>query len=118
MTISKRKNKKDSLKSLEGDFIPEKSADEIVDDLKKSRAFTREYDPVFVAKILDGVKAKEDGAKGLRVDVENMWEKKPEIKSDKLLAHVLKSIEIGIKQYENGQTISFEEFKERHFHKK
>ncbi|HEY8782198.1 MAG TPA: hypothetical protein VIM16_11310 [Mucilaginibacter sp.] len=32
--------------------------------------------------------------------------------------HVLNSIETSLKQYENGQTISFEEFKERHFSKK
>jgi hypothetical protein len=32
--------------------------------------------------------------------------------------HVLKSIEKGIKQYENGQTISLQEFKEKHFSKK
>ncbi len=76
------------------------------------------YDPVFVAKILEGEKAKNTGEKGLSLDVENMWETKPEIKSDKLPAHILKSIEIGIKQYENGQAISFKEFKKRHFSKK
>jgi hypothetical protein len=32
---SKKSNKKSSLKALTGDFIPEKSADEIIDDLKK-----------------------------------------------------------------------------------
>jgi hypothetical protein len=32
--------------------------------------------------------------------------------------HVLKIAEESIKQYENGQTISFDEFKERHFSKK
>jgi len=31
--------------------------------------------------------------------------------------HVLKSIEKGMKQIEDGQTISLEEFKERHFFK-
>lgn len=41
-----------------------------------------------------------------------------EPQSTKLPAHVLKSIEKGIKQYENGQTISYEEFKEKHFTKK
>ena len=76
------------------------------------------YDPVFVAKVLKGVKAKENGEKGLRVDVDNMWETKPKIKADKLRAHVLKSIEISLKQIEDGQTISFEEFKERCFKKK
>lgn len=113
-----RKNKKDSLKSLDGDFIPEKSADEVIDDLKKLRTFTREYDPVFVAKILEGEKARKEGKKGLRVDVENLWEAKPEITPEKLPAHVLKSVEIGLKQIEDGQTISLEEFKERHFSKK
>jgi hypothetical protein len=32
--------------------------------------------------------------------------------------HALKSIEKGINQYESGQTISFDEFKERHFSKR
>ena len=36
----------------------------------------------------------------------------------KLPAHVLKSIEKGLEQYKNGESISFEEFKERHFKKK
>ncbi len=31
------------------------------------------YDPVFVAKILEGEKAKNEGEKGLRIDVENLW---------------------------------------------
>ncbi|MBS1524974.1 MAG: hypothetical protein JST19_04960 [Bacteroidetes bacterium] len=31
--------------------------------------------------------------------------------------HVLKNIEEGIKQYESGQSISFDEFRERHFTK-
>jgi hypothetical protein len=38
---SGKKNKKSSLKSLTGDFISEKSADEIIDDLKKARKFSR-----------------------------------------------------------------------------
>ena len=38
---SGKKNKTSSLKSLAGDFIPEKTADEIVDDLKQARNFTR-----------------------------------------------------------------------------
>ena len=41
-----------------------------------------------------------------------------EPQSNTLPPHVLKSIEIGMKEYENGQTISFEEFKKRHFSKK
>jgi len=41
-----------------------------------------------------------------------------ESQSNKLPAHVLKDVEIGMKQYENGQGISFEEFKEKHFSKK
>jgi hypothetical protein len=41
-----------------------------------------------------------------------------EPQSTKLPAHVLKDIEIGIKQYESGQGISFTEFKEKHFSKK
>jgi hypothetical protein len=32
------------------------------------------YDPVFVAKVLAGVKAREEGEQGIRVDVENLWE--------------------------------------------
>jgi hypothetical protein len=31
------------------------------------------YDPVFVAEVLAGVKARKEGKKGLRVDVENLW---------------------------------------------
>ncbi len=31
------------------------------------------YDPSFVAEVLKGEKAKKDGKKGLRVDVENLW---------------------------------------------
>lgn len=37
---------------------------------------------------------------------------------EKLPAHVIASIEKGLKQAENGQTISYEEFKEKHFSKK
>lgn len=35
-----------------------------------------------------------------------------------LPAHITKSIEKSIKQFENGQTISLQEFKEKHFSKK
>jgi hypothetical protein len=31
------------------------------------------YDPAFVAKVLAGEKEKNEGKKGLRVDVENLW---------------------------------------------
>lgn len=31
------------------------------------------YDPAFVTEILKGEKAKNDGKKGLRVDVGNLW---------------------------------------------
>jgi len=41
---SGNKNKKNSLKALTGDFIPEKSADEIIADLKNARNFTRNTD--------------------------------------------------------------------------
>jgi hypothetical protein len=34
---------------------------------------------------------------------------------EKLPPHVLEGIEISIKQYESGQCISLEEFKEKHF---
>ncbi|MDB5088257.1 MAG: hypothetical protein JWR09_2251 [Mucilaginibacter sp.] len=37
---------------------------------KKERDF---YDPEFVTKVLAGVKAKENGEKGLRIDVDNLW---------------------------------------------
>jgi len=40
-----------------------------------------------------------------------------EPQSASLPPHVLENIEESIKQYESGQTISFEEFKERHFTK-
>jgi len=36
-----RKKELSLIKSLAGDFIPEKTADEIIDDLKKARNFTR-----------------------------------------------------------------------------
>jgi len=38
---SSKKNKAVSIKALEGDFIQEKSADEIISDLKQARTFTR-----------------------------------------------------------------------------
>jgi len=38
---SGKKNEGNSLKSLSGDFIEEKSAEEIIDDLKKARKFNR-----------------------------------------------------------------------------
>jgi hypothetical protein len=41
-----------------------------------------------------------------------------ESKSDKFPLHVLEGIERGIAQAKNGQTISFEEFKEKNFTKK
>jgi len=41
-----------------------------------------------------------------------------EPQSNVLPAHVSKSIERSIKQYEDGQTISLQEFKEKHFSKK
>jgi len=41
-----------------------------------------------------------------------------EPQSKTLPLHILKSIGIGMKQIENGQVISLEEFKERHFSKK
>jgi hypothetical protein len=31
------------------------------------------YDPMFVAEVLKGEKAKKEGKKGLRADVENLW---------------------------------------------
>ncbi|MDP9048543.1 MAG: hypothetical protein M3N14_10425 [Bacteroidota bacterium] len=40
----------------------------------------------------------------------------PQVNS--LPPHILKSIEKGIKQYENGEIISLERFKEKHFSKK
>ena len=41
-----------------------------------------------------------------------------EPQSNTLPPHVLKCIERGMKQIENGQAISLEEFKERHFSKR
>jgi len=41
-----------------------------------------------------------------------------EPQSNTLPPHVLKIAKESIKQHENGQAISFEEFKERHFSKK
>ena len=41
-----------------------------------------------------------------------------EPQSKPLPQHVLKSIDRGLKQIENGQGISIEEFKDRHFSKK
>lgn len=38
---SENKQKTNSLKTLTGDFIEEKNADEIIDELKKARSFTR-----------------------------------------------------------------------------
>jgi len=31
------------------------------------------YDPVFVAKVLAGERAKNEGEEGLKVDVDNLW---------------------------------------------
>lgn len=42
---SGKKNKKNSLKFLAEDFIPEKSAEEIIDELKNARHFTRKIEP-------------------------------------------------------------------------
>jgi hypothetical protein len=41
-----------------------------------------------------------------------------EPQSATLPLHISQSIEKSIKQYENGQTISLQEFKEKHFSKK
>ena len=41
---SGKKTKASSLKSLSGDFIPEKSADEIINDLKQARNFKRDIE--------------------------------------------------------------------------
>jgi len=41
---SGKKTKTNSLKLLAGDFIPEKSAEEIIDDLKNARNFKREVE--------------------------------------------------------------------------
>lgn len=45
------------MKALKIDFKSEKSP----------------YDPEFVKKILHGVKAKQTGKKGVRIDVDNLW---------------------------------------------
>lgn len=45
-------------------------------------------------------------------------ERKPESQSSILPPHILKIAKESIKQYENGQTISLDEFKEKHFSKK
>lgn len=34
---------------------------------------TSPYDPEFVAEVLAGVKARKEGKKGVRVDVDNLW---------------------------------------------
>jgi hypothetical protein len=52
------------------------------------------------------------------VEKENLDKAKDISKSNLLPPHVLKVAEESIKLYENGQTISFEEFKQRHFSKK
>ena len=39
---SDKKQKNKALKSIFGDFIPEKSAEIIIEDLKKARSFTRD----------------------------------------------------------------------------
>jgi len=41
-----------------------------------------------------------------------------ESQSETLPAHVLDSIEKGIKQFESGRSISLQRFKEKHFSKK
>jgi hypothetical protein len=41
-----------------------------------------------------------------------------EPQSKTLPPHVLQSIDKGLEEYKNGQTISFDEFKKRHFSKK
>lgn len=74
MTKAHKKNIKDSLESLKGDFIAEKSADAIIDDLKKARNFKNKYDARFVTKVLEGEKARKEGEVGLRLDLENLWE--------------------------------------------
>ena len=49
---------------------------------------------------------------------ERSGEKQTKSQSNTLPPHILKIAEESVKQYENGQTISFKEFKERHFSKK
>lgn len=58
--------------------------------------------------------------KAIEIEQINMNESRPGKRSGKaqsnvLPAHVLKSIEKGTNQYLSGQTISLDEFKERHF---
>ncbi|MDR6783348.1 hypothetical protein ABIE26_000164 [Pedobacter africanus] len=45
------------MKALKIDFKSEKSP----------------YDPEFVAKVLPGIKAREAGEKGVRVDIDDLW---------------------------------------------
>ena len=40
---------------------------------KYVKAKNSPYDPVFVTEVLKGEQAKNEGKKGLRVDVENLW---------------------------------------------
>ncbi|MFI5137581.1 MAG: hypothetical protein ACHQIM_07120 [Sphingobacteriales bacterium] len=49
---------------------------------------------------------------------EKLGEEQIKPQADVLPPHVFKSIEIGMKQIENGQIISLEKFKEKHFSKK
>jgi hypothetical protein len=49
---------------------------------------------------------------------EKLGEEQIKPQTNPLPPHVLKIAEESIKQYENGEAISFEEFKERHFSKK
>lgn len=52
------------------------------------------------------------------MDADNSGQKNnPDTQSNTLPPHVLKSIEISLKQFENGEGISLEEFKKRHFSK-
>jgi hypothetical protein len=39
-----------------------------------SKKEKKSYDPAFVAKVLAGEKAREEGEKGLRIDLKNLWE--------------------------------------------
>jgi hypothetical protein len=49
---------------------------------------------------------------------ENINKAESPSKSDRFPLHVLESIRRGLKQYEDGKTISLHEFKEKHFSKK
>lgn len=51
--------------------IPKKGKSQIKSALLETQNDT--YDPVFVTKILEGEKARKEGKKGLRIDVENLW---------------------------------------------